>query len=66
MGFAISSATGSNVSQTSTPRSLSIDAAYELSQDGVLRPRRVPVHALAVFDRYALGAHMLRDLLATT
>ena len=42
------------------------DSCYERMPDGRLRLLPAPQHALRGYDQYELGAHMLRDLLATT
>ncbi len=43
-----------------------VDSCYEQMPDGTLRLLPAPQHALHGYDQYELGAHMLRDLLATT
>lgn len=45
---------------------LAVDSCYDQLPSGELGIRRTPVHALAEFNQYELGAHTLRDLLATT
>lgn len=42
------------------------DSCYERLPDNRLRLRPAPVHSLQSHGPYELGAHMLRDLLATT
>lgn len=45
---------------------VAVDSCYERLPDGRLRLLPAPVHALSSYDQYEIGAHMLRDLLATT
>jgi hypothetical protein len=45
---------------------LAVDNCYERIEGDRLRLLPRPRHALDAYDQYELGAHMLRDLLATT
>jgi hypothetical protein len=52
----------SQVDVHATPHA--VDACYERLPDGKLRLRPAPVRSLRQYDLYALGAHLLRDVLA--
>jgi hypothetical protein len=45
---------------------LAVDACYERLPDGKLRVRPAPARSLPQYELYALGAHLLRDVLAVT